>query len=366
MDETFSAHEHTDAAVGEAPRRKLKKLVYSALAIQGVVGMAAMVVSAEAHGNASSHAAAQLDWDFDNFVVRRESLTNPNAPTTALLRDLESRQAALIQQINTRVQDFDASIDSLSDNTSKLEDAKEIVGSYASISEQLEQLTDTMVLRPSTKHVLELLTQGREQEAIASIESVSQDPSAVLSEYSLVQLDLINYSAVDGLSTAGMLPAIIAVSQAGVAYQEAHLPAETVLAASILHNLASAAIPDTGSATGDQHNIGRQAASDALAIRTQLGDARAIGIAEYMVGVYQYKDRKLADAENTLAMARAKLTNTATDEQYAWATLFLGYTQLALGKAEGQHLVDEARVSFQKVGSSFGLRYVSAGLSRSQ
>lgn len=365
-DDSCSNRPRLDAVTGEAPKRKLKKMVFSALAVQGVVGLAAMVVSAQAHGNASSHLGAQLDWDFDNFVVRRETLTNPTSPTASLLRDLAGRQAALSNEISTRRQDFDAQRDSLSDRVLKLEDARRSIEGGAYLNNRLQQLTNTLTLRPSTRKVLDLLAGGRGQEASTAIESVSADPLTVLTEYSLVQLDLINYSAVDGFSTPAMIPEIVAVSRAGLAYQRARLPADVAIGASILHNVASAAAPDTGSATAEQQSIGRDAAAEALAIRTQLGETKAIGMAEYMVGIYQYRDRRFADAERTFISARGKLNSTPPNEQQAWATLFLGYSQLALGKAEGQQLVNEARATFGQIGSSYGQRYIVAGIGRNQ
>jgi hypothetical protein len=306
----------------------------------------------------------QLDWDFDNFVIHREALTNPSAPTTSLLQGLERRQAALSSEINAHRQDIEGQSDNFANRVLRLEDTRRFHEEGAVLNSRLRELKNILALRPATRKVLDQLLVGREKEAISAIESSSADPLTVLKEYSLVQLDLMNYSAVDGLSTPATLPAVISVSRAGLAFQKARLPNEASIAASMLHNLASAAAPESGSVTPEQQQIGRDAATEALALRQQLGNVHDIGVAEYMVGVYQYHDKKFADAEKTFSSSRAKLSSTPPNEAYAWATLFLGYTQLDSGKPQGQALVDEARSVFAQIGSSYGQRYVKAGLGK--
>jgi hypothetical protein len=85
----------------------------------------------------------------------------------------------------------------------------------------------------------------------------------------------MNYSAVDGLGTSAMLPAVISVTGAGIEFQKARLPNEPALAASMLHNLASAGAPDAGSVTPEQNQIGRDAAIEALALRQKLGNTQS-------------------------------------------------------------------------------------------
>lgn len=157
---------------------------------------------------------------------------------------------------------------------------------------------------------------------------------------------------------------IILLTQAAVAFQKARLPSELRIEASLLHNLASAAAPDSGTVTPEQSEIGRNAAIEALALRRQLGNDRDIGMTEYMVGVYQYRDKKFSDAEQTFSSAREKLASIPESESYAWVTLFLGYSELALGNNNGQTLIDQAKSIFVQLGSSLGQRYVQSGIGK--
>jgi hypothetical protein len=64
-------------------RKKLiKKLVFGTLVTGGALGLAG--VNAQAHGNASSHQAVALSWNFDDYDVKRQEPPKAGTKTVSL------------------------------------------------------------------------------------------------------------------------------------------------------------------------------------------------------------------------------------------------------------------------------------------
>jgi hypothetical protein len=340
-------------------RGKLKRLVFGALIANGAVGAGLLAVSAQAHGNASSHAAAQLDWTFDNFTLRRETLLNPSSPSTELLstldRERRENQNAL-GEINKSLNG--ASTLTLAQRTQLRTEAQRLSESSLKLRAESMKINDRLALTPLSRQVITLLQAGDAKAAASAIEA-SGNPETVLRNYSLVQLDLRNLGAVDGKDTPVFFSEVLAVTQAGVAYQEKAAPGDTASAAGLLHNLASAASPDRGVMTAEQTRIGREAAEKALQIRKSLGQAESIAIAEYMVGVYAFKAGDVAKAETMFTDSVTKLQPTSNKEALAWSTMYLGKTQERQSKATARQNLDRARTFFESVKNSTALDVLS-------
>lgn len=353
-----------DATKAHEPGRKLKKLVFAALVSPAAVSVGLMVGSAQAHGNASSHKGLQLDWSYDNFVIKRETLVSPNAPMTEKLHALERERAATRAALEVTVRSVEQNLGaSTRTRIQVLGETQVLAQSEEKSSKELRQLQDSLLLRPSTRAVLNFLAQNDQAGAISAIESAGT-PEMVLIEYSLIQLDLMNYGVVGGYSTPTFLPEIIVITRAALTYQGTHTASDTRTAAGLLHNLASAAAPDRGNVTQEQFKIGSDAADRALKLRQQLGDPQAIGIAEYMVGVYQLRAKDFPGAEALFSSAAAKLRIGNNKEALAWNLLFLGYAQQAVGKSDAAANVELARKLFADLNNDYGIAYITAGVGR--
>lgn len=353
-----------------AQNSKLRRLVFGALIANGAVGLGLIAVSAQAHGNASSHNPLQLSWNFDNFVIQRENLLAPDSISTDLLRNLDAE----LTRTNTALDNVNRSLEaspgaSLAERTKWLAESRRLSENAAQLRAQSAQTQARLALRPLSREVLNRLEAGDASAAFATIESAGS-PQKVLDAYSAVQLDLRAYGAVDGADTPALLPEIEALTKAAIAYQQQRAPDDLGAAASLLHNLASSASPDRGSVTEAQTKAGLAAAEKALQLRKQIGEKDAIAIAEYMVGVYRYKAGDTKAAAKLFADSATKLEASGNKEAYAWSSLFLGMAQSsqpstsAAGAgtsdaAKGKKNIDRARTLFAQANNTFALDYIA-------
>jgi hypothetical protein len=344
-------------------KKKLRLILYGSVAAGSVMGLAG--ITAQAHGNASSHGEAQLSWNFNDYVIKREDLktTYPRE-----IEKLEIFQEDIEQLSNSRrlfKETINFNYGALNDNeipnlVSKLDkidgdniEAIQILSNQITVN----SIKQSTALSPITKEVFQNIKSGNYKQAIKVIESASSAKD-VLSNYSIVQLDLYNYAVVDQLSTAQLTDEIIKISRAALNYQKSKAPKELATRAGILHNLASAAQPDHGTATASQTKAGRLAAEEALKIRTSLGDKPSIAVAEYMVGVYDYKANKLENAHMHFEKSLELLTNSHRVQDIAWSTLYLGLTKLKMNDKSGNELVEKVRQTFAEEGNKMGLAHI--------
>jgi len=355
-------NETTDASNNavEPPKKRVRRLVFGSLVANSALGLAAFAgISAEAHGNASSHKGAQINWNFDTFVVSRESMLSPDAAATGLLKDIQKDTLAtkvnLIKHQNFMMAQPGPDTFQRMQHTNT---ARALNQEALRLELQLRQSLDRLQLSPLSSLVLDQLTAGKPDEAIKIIES-SGTVDKVLSNYSLVQLDLYNYGAIAEFSSPQYLAEIKAVTNAALAYQQSAAPAALDVRAGFLHNLASAAAPDTGTVSAADAAAGMAAAQEALKLRKQLGEPRAIGVAEYMVGIYHYRAGKNAAAQQAFTNSLAQLQAPEYVEDRAWSRLYLGLAKKAAGDKGGEALVNQAREAFKQANNKTALALIA-------
>lgn len=345
-------------------KKKLRRLVYGSMAVGGAIGLAGM--TAQAHGNASSHMEAQLRWNFDNFVIEREGVRANFPDQIGTLERLQSSQERMgLERLEFRqANNFDFA--ALNDDEMPILGQKvDNIVQYQNVGNQMlnnqvviNSIKQQTSLTPLSRSVLQQLQSGNTKKAIALIED-GNDVKQVLSTYLVVQLDLYNYGAIDQFSTATFTDEIISISKAGLAYQKNHAPDDLGARAGMLHNLASSTLPDKGTARPDQVKFGRDAAIEALKIRKRMGDPGTIAVAEYMVGVFDYKEGNFDDAQKYFKASLKNLDGTLRFQDIAWSKLYLGLSQLSKGDNGGKELVYEVRKEFEQSGNDYGLLYLN-------
>ena len=344
-------------------KKKLRQLVYGSMAVGGALGMAGM--TAQAHGNASSHLEAALAWNFDDFVIQRESLVKAYPNEIETLTGLQDQDREFGLQRNTYIEadvNFADNIRDASDLGKKLSRIiSDKITENRILSNQIliNSVKQATALTPMSAQVLQHLSNGETEKAIALIE-IGDSVDDVLSRYSVVQLDLYNYGAVNQFSTATFTSEILDISKAALEYQNSNARDNLGARAGFLHNMASAALPDRGTATKDQTSTGKKAAEEALEIRQKLQRAENIGIAEYMVGVYDYRAGDYKAASTRFEASLDLLGNQANQQDVIWSKLFLGFSKLNQDDQEGQELINQARAEFEESNNDYGLQYADS------
>lgn len=347
----------SNSPLAPSAKCKIRRAVIGTMLAGGALGIVGM--TAQAHGNASSHSKLSLDWNFDNFVVNRESLINPGTagidPIVTLDREVRDAVSArdALRALSERPDE------PLSNRMQNLGRSRLMNERALGLDLTLKQATTQRALTPLSRNVLSQLQANNPAGAVTLIER-SGTPEEVLGVYATVQLDLYNYGAVDGRSTLALANEIIRICDAAIAYLSANAPNDLPALGGFLHNLASAALPDIGDPTPAQFQAGRAAAERAIEIRRRTSDPVTTGIALYLAGVYSLKAREYERAEQQLRQSIQLLENTARVNDLAWSKAYLGLTRLAQGDAAGAALVNEARESFRRSGNQFGLQYLSS------
>ena len=346
-------------------KKKLRRIVYGSMALGGAIGLAGL--NAQAHGNASSHKEAQLSWNFDDFVIEREVIQETYPREISVVTNLRDNMEILERNRDSFRQPGNFNFDALNDDEvpklgGKVDNilsdqlaANQILSNQLSIN-SVKQIT---ALTPTTKEVLQLLQSNDIKGAIKVIENTPKRDD-VLSRYSIVQLDLYNYGAIDQFSTATFADEIVKITKAGLHYQKTKAPKELAARAGLLHNLASAVLPDKGSATAYQFKTCRNAAIEALKIRKGLEDKVGTGIAEYMVAMFDYRANDFAAAEKRLEQSLELLDGSYRVQDIAWSKLYLGLSKIAQGDRSGQKLINQVRNEFKEAGNSYGLTYLDS------
>jgi hypothetical protein len=322
----------------------------------GALGMAGL--TAQAHGNASSHASLSLDWNFDDFVINREKLLNPDGADSDPLLQLDQELREVYEHSAKLRQESEVPGASVSDRLESVTESRLLDERAMGLELDIKQAATQRALTPLSRNVLAQFQANNPAGATALIER-SGTPRDVLSSYATVQLDFYNFSAVGGRSTTTLTDQIITLSDAAIAYQERNAPNDLVALGGFLHNLASAALPDIGQATPEQFRIGREAAQRAVDVRRRTNDPVTTGIALYLAGVYSFKASEFDDAEKKLRESIALLENTDRTNDLGWSTAYLGFVRSAQGLEDGTLMVEQARRIFQRSGNDYALQYIS-------
>ena len=365
----------------KAAKHNLGKLVFGTMVTGGALGLAGL--TAQAHGNASSHAELALRWNFDDYVVQRELRMHPGAESTALqdryqrLSKIEKllggaktgtgmvggiRADALdTKMLGAKALGADGGVDgggapaNWRENASSFDDLQR---ERFSLGLSLARAKEGLALTPASRDALAALEAGNKMSAGAALEG--DTPSKTLANYIVLQTDLYNLGAVGGLSTPAYLKEITAVSKDALSLQEKQAPGDLAARGAILTNWASAAAPDIGRVSDADTSAGRAAAEQALKAYRELGNPDFIGRALYMVGVYDYRAGDYAAAQAHFADSLKTLDGSKDGNSIAWSKLYLGLSQRAQqpkSKSAAAN-IEAARAYFASVSDQYGLDYI--------
>lgn len=270
-----------------------RKVLVSALATSAVITL--LNWDALAHGNRSSHKSATgFAWAPDRYILMRQELEDPQSPDTRDLKELYRR------------------IDELGQPTDPVG-----LDQQQRLREEIKSIEDRLRLAPLSRRAHELSVAGDVSGVAALIEG-SGNAEAVLDAYNWAVLDIARRSDQGLLTTDTDLPALTTASRAAFQfaqrqYEELARYKENpdrltlqVKIATLLHNVAAFTIPDIGATTTASLQLGRDAATLELRIRSALRQPLELIRAQLVVGQHLIRAGDAVGANSVLAEARAQ------------------------------------------------------------
>jgi hypothetical protein len=362
---------------------------------------------AQAHGNRSSHATAEIRWSVDDYIVNRETLLNPDDLNTFLLRDLDFsiqnlkrerirlddqrsivlNRLRLIEEYSEKpligftpqmpsVTSREIAMMELSTRKSSLKslstslDSQDafLVDSLENLSQQKLAIEKALILTPTTKQVLNRLVANDLKAANAILQGVGT-PVQVIENYIWTQLDLQNLGVAEGRTTAKYLDLNMKLAEEGMKYavdaeMKATSPEDKLsikkARAALLNNLANFTTPDTSrpnevTISADKLKIGRDAAMEALKIREEIGSPLEIIKAKWMVGFHHLMNQDRSEAKKIFETTIVDSEALNDENEKAWSIFLLAVTIKRDDPVQATKLAKDATFIFEKLGDNEGL-----------